>query len=292
MPNNLFCFGYGYVAKALSYELQDKGFSCVGTSRQPHPGAHVICFDENNPVSRDILWQHSHVLISISPQQNEDLVLEKHRQDLIDHPNLKWVGYLSSTSVYGDWQGQWVDESSDCRAQDPIELPRLKAENDWLSLYHEFKVPVHIFRLSGIYGPDRNMVDRVLEGVATRIDKQGQFFSRIHVEDIVQVLIASMSSINPGRTYNLADDEPCDSKTVAEFVCDQLGLPYPPLQNFETAHLSPMAQRFYKNNRRVKNQRIKEELGIHLKFPTYKEGLRAYIEAAKAKINRKSLHES
>ncbi len=279
MSKNYLCFGYGYVAQAFAQKVKCDGAAVTGTSRT---NENLLLFDVSHPIPRDILFQHTHFLISIPPKNAQDPVLKHHRQDLIDHPNLQWVGYLSSTGVYGDKQGAWVDETSDCAPSDPITQARLAAENSWAELYNEHNLPVHIFRLSGIYGPGRSMLERVLTGQAQRIDKPGQYFSRIHVEDIVQVLQASIAHPSPGQIYNLADDEPCSSKEVIEYVCDQLAISYPPLIPYEDAHLSPMAKRFYSDNRRVCNDKIKSDLGVKLKYPTYREGISSLLAEGRA----------
>jgi nucleoside-diphosphate-sugar epimerase len=268
--NRILCFGYGYVAHALAKNLKDNNFT--GTSRHPTPP--ILKFDEHTPIPRDILHKHTHVLICIPPEADGDLVLKLHRDDFLSHPHLQWIGYLSSTGVYGDKGGAWVDETSPCIPSDPITQSRFKAEQDWLQLHEIHSLPVHIFRLSGIYGPGRSMVERVLSGTAQRIDKPGQYFSRIHVDDIVQVLEESIAKPTPGHIYNVSDDEPCSSREVIEYVCDQLNRAYPPLIPFEEAHLSPMARRFYHDNRRVSNAKMKSQLGIKLKYPTYREGLK------------------
>lgn len=272
--SNYFCFGYGYVAQAFGRALQNRGESVLGTSR--NPGAHVLQFDDSHPIPATILSEQTHLLISIPPTSAGDMVLAQHRQDLLSHP-WQWIGYLSSTGVYGDYNGDWVDEEAVCHPSDPQTQARLDAEKQWLGLYEKHGVPVHIFRLSGIYGPHRSMVDRVLSGDATRIDKPGQYFSRIHVDDIVQVLLASINHPAPGQIYNLADDEPCSSRGVIEYICDQLNMVYPPLIPFEQADLSPMAHRFYQNNRRVMNTKIKRDLGVVLQYPSYREGLCAAL---------------
>jgi nucleoside-diphosphate-sugar epimerase len=273
--SRLLCFGFGYVAKALAEDVSLRNWTVTGTSRTPVSEAFsILQFDTNTPLTTKTIHEHTHILISIPPFEGDDLVFQQHRDDLLSHPNLQWVGYLSSTGVYGDKQGAWVDETSTCEPSDAITQARFKAEQQWLSLYKEYNLPVHIFRLSGIYGPGRSMVERVLAGTAQRIHKPGQYFSRIHVEDIVQVLNASMAKPSAGEIYNLADDEPCSSSELIEYVCDRLHLPYPPLIEYKDAQLSPMAARFYHDNRRVCNAKIKSQLGISLIYPTYREGLK------------------
>jgi len=185
-----------------------------------------------------------------------------------------WLGYLSTTGVYGDWNGEWVDENSELRPNNERLKRRVAAENAWR------EKGGHIFRLAGIYGPGRSAIDDVREGTARRIDKPGQVFSRIHVEDIAQAVVASMLKPSPGRIYNICDDEPAPSHEVVKFACELLGTVLPPLVPFAEAVLSPMGREFYSANRWVSNTRIKQELGITLKYPTYREGLKALVKVA------------
>lgn len=276
--NKFLFFGYGYVAKNFSNELAKSNF--IGTTRKPS-GSQFIKFDESTKINKDILYAHTHILISIPPNENEDLVLYHHTQDLIKHPNLKWIGYLSSTGIYGDKKGAWVNENSKCAPTEPTNIQRFKAEQSWLKLYSSNGLPVHIFRLSGIYGPGRNMIESVKKGTAKRIDLPGQYFSRIHVADITNILQASINLPNHGNIYNCADDYPCPSKEILEYVCDELRLPYPVLLNIEDADLSPMAKRFYASNRRVLNDKIKNELNVNLTYSTFKEGYANFLAIEK-----------
>jgi nucleoside-diphosphate-sugar epimerase len=188
------------------------------------------------------------------------------------------VGYLSTTGVYGDRDGGWVDESSALKPTGERGRRRLAAEAAWLELHRRARLPVHIFRLAGIYGPGRSALDAVRAGRAQRIDKPGQVFSRIHVADIVQVLRASMARPDPGAIYNLCDDDPAPPEAVIAFACELLGVPKSPLVPFAEARLSEMARSFYADNKRVSNRRIKEQLGVRLAYPSYKDGLRALLK--------------
>ncbi len=245
----LFCFGIGYVAKHLDPEA-------TGSWR-----------GENGELTFDpqALQESTHILISIPPNENGDIVIQEYGGIISGLKNVQWIGYLSSTSVYGDQQGGYVDETTPCMPISQRAVNRYKAEQQWLAL----GVPIHIFRLSGIYGPGRSVFD----SLTVRINKPGHVFSRIHIDDIVQVLKASMKNPNAGSIYNLADDLPAESRDVIEFACGLARKPYPPLIEFENAELSPMAKSFYMEYRRVKNDKIKNELGINLKFPTFREGL-------------------
>lgn len=185
-----------------------------------------------------------------------------------------WVGYLSTTGVYGDHQGGWVDEATPLSPSTTRGQLRVEAEAAWQSL----GLPLHIFRIAGIYGPGRGPFAKVRNGTARRIIKKNQVFSRIHVDDIAQVLAASISKPNPGAIYNLCDDDPAPPEDVIEHAAALLGLPIPPAQDFETAEMTPMARSFYAESKRVRNDRIKEELGVKLLFPDYRSGLKSLLE--------------
>lgn len=188
---------------------------------------------------------------------------------------VEWIGYLSTTGVYGDRQGGWVSEED---APDPGQARsrlRLAAERDWLVFGDAQGVRVHIFRLAGIYGPGRNVLERLRAGSARRIVKPGQVFSRVHVEDVAAVLRASVARPRAGRVYNVADDEPSSQQEVIAFAAGLLGIAPPPEEPFDAADLSPLARSFYSECRRVRNDRIKGELGVALRYPTYREGLRS-----------------
>ena len=188
---------------------------------------------------------------------------------------MKWVGYLSTSGVYGNRGGDWVDEESPLEPTTARGQRRLEAERSWLRLHSDFGLPVHLFRLAGIYGPGRNTLLNLRDGSAKRIIKPGQIFSRIHVDDIAGVLAASMAKPNPGRVYNVCDDEPCPPQEVVEYAANLLGMSVPPEIPFEQAELSPMAKSFYADSKRVSNKRIKNELGYRLFYPNYREGLGA-----------------
>jgi nucleoside-diphosphate-sugar epimerase len=274
-----FIFGFGFTAKALASKLLSQGFRIIGTSRTPdkqqnnHLGVKLIDF--NCPRIKDYLSVATHLLISIPPTSSmSELVLIKYG-DLIKKqaPYLQWIGYLSSTAVYGDHQGNWVDEDSECIPHTPTGVARLKAEQAWLSYAKANQLPLHIFRLSGIYGPERNVIQRLIHGKKHSIFKEGQVFCRIHVEDIASTLLASIKRPQPLSTYNISDDEPAPTHIIDNYAATLLHQKPLPLIPFSEAHLSTMEQEFYSNNRRVSNLKIKKELNIVLKYPSYKEGL-------------------
>ncbi len=247
----------------------------MGTSRTCH-GKNIYLY-KGGPLSQDIfnvLHKTDFLLISIPPDQNGDPLIPFIREILPNLKLLKWLGYLSSTSVYGNHQGKWVDETSKTHPTSPQGIARLKAEQQWLEFGENLSLPIHIFRLSGIYGPGRNVLEDLKAGKAQRIFKEGSVFSRIHVEDIAQALNASMKAPQPGRIYNLADNEPTPSHEVVAYGAELLGINPPPLIPFEQASLTPMGRSFYQDSKRVRNDRLLNELVPALLFPTYKEGLK------------------
>ena len=194
----------------------------------------------------------------------------------------RWLGYLSTTGVYGDHGGGWVDEETPPKPGQPRSLSRLAAERAWQAIGLEAGAAVDIFRLPGIYGPGRSAIDQVRAGTARRIDKPGQVFSRIHVEDIAGTVLMAITQAHAGAIYNVADDLPASTSDVVAFACELLGKPVPPVIPWEQAEptMSAMARSFYARTRRVRNDRIKNELGVVLRYPTYREGLRAIAAMA------------
>lgn len=287
----LFCFGYGYTADYLGHALQnnDTGWTIGGTTRDDDRRRELLArrvrariFDVQHPLvdPSTLLSRISHLLISTPPSDEGDLPFNLHAEDLIQKlPNLKWVGYFSSSNVYGNRDGGSVDETSEIRPTSQRGSRRALAERQWLSLYERYGVPVHIFRLAGIYGPGRSALDSVRAGVARRIHKEGHFFNRIHVDDIVQVLLASFDNPNPGSIYNLADDSPSSSCEVIGHACRLLGLDPPPIVPFEQADLAPITLSFYNDNKHVRNDKIKTELGVQLKYPDFRAGLEGCLQA-------------
>ena len=280
----LFCFGLGYSAHVLARRLAAEGWEVRGTTRRPEKAAaleaegfRASLFDRARPLADPAaaLGGVTHVLTSVAPDAQGDPVLDAHAADLRSLPSLAWAGYLGTTAVYGDRQGAWVDEDTPIDPTLARADRRARAEAAWLSS----GLPAHVFRLAGIYGPGRNTLLNLRDGTARRIVKPGQVFSRIHVEDIASVLAASMARPRPGRVYNVCDDEPAPPQDVVAFAASLLGVEPPPEQPYETADLSPLARTFSRDNRRVANRRIKEELGVRLAYPTYREGLRALLAA-------------
>ena len=288
MKNKLFCFGMGYTAQALARRLASAGWLIAGTSRDANArqdmagqGWEISPFDEDLPLGHfaQALAGTTHLMSSVPPGEAGDPVIALHGTDIAAMDGLQWAGYLSTTGVYGDRQGGEVDESSERIPASKRGRRRVMAEDAWLDLWREHGIPVHIFRLAGIYGPGRNALETVRQGRARRIHRPGQVFGRIHLDDIVQTLLASIEQPNPGAAYNLADDEPAPPDAVIAYACELLGVDPPPLQDFDEVKdgLSPMALSFYGESKRVSNKRIKEELGVRLKWPTYREGLKGLL---------------
>jgi nucleoside-diphosphate-sugar epimerase len=275
---HLLCFGLGYSARMLAGRLSDIGWRVTGTSRNPTE-LDCLRFERAQPLTPEAFAGVTHILVSIPPGQSGDPTLDLHGDDIAAIPGLAWLGYLSTTGVYGDRAGGWVDERSELRRSGPRGRRRVAAEAGWQALWRRRGVPVHIFRLAGIYGPGRSPFEALRAGTAKRIDKPGQVFSRIHVEDLTSVLIASIARSRPGAIYNVCDDEPAASEAVIAHAAGLLGLPAPPLVPFDDAELSPMAKSFYDDNKRVSNALIKEEIGVTLRYPNYRAGLAAILAA-------------
>jgi len=286
---SLFCFGLGYSASALAARLLADGWRVAGTSRQAAPparadGIAVFPFGRDRPLSAAgaaALADATHVLVSIPPDAVGDPVLDGCRAALAAARRLGWIGYLSTTGVYGDTGGAPVDEQSTLAPTSRRGEWRVAAERGWLALGGERGVSVQIFRLAGIYGPGRSAFDRLRTGQAQRIDRPGHRFGRIHVDDIAGVLQAALARPRPGGVYNVADDEPAEPEKVIAFAAGLLGLPPPPLVAFDEAAktMSPMALSFWQDNRVVTNRRIHAELGVRLAYPSYREGLAAILAA-------------
>ena len=275
----LLIFGHGYTASALVDHLGTEDWEIFGTTRNVDT---ADLLKENNitPLMwsddtsiKSIIKRSNCILHSIAPTEVEDPVYEKFAEDIIARSiNLSWVGYLSTTSVYGNHDGQWVDEKTPVNPSGNRGLLRVNAENTWARINN---LPLHIFRLAGIYGEGRSPLDKIRSGKAQLISKPGQFFSRIHVEDIAQVLKASIEMPNRGSIYNVCDDMPAAPDEVLAYAAKLLNYPEPPRINFEEAELSPMAKSFYSDNKRVNNHLIKNEFSLALKFPNFKAGLDA-----------------
>jgi nucleoside-diphosphate-sugar epimerase len=277
MTKVLLSLGHGYSASALARRLLPQGWHIIGTTRNAQGLARL-----NAQGVEPLLWpgdnlgpalaRATHILSSIAPGPTGDPVLAHHAAELAAS-SPAWVGYLSTTGVYGDHQGGWVDEETALTPTTDRGRQRVVAEHEWQAL----GLPLHIFRLAGIYGPSRGPFEKVRDGTARRIIKPGQVFSRVHVDDIAQVLNASISHPNPGAVYNVCDDDPAPPEDVIGYAATLLGLPLPPGIAHEDAQMTPMARSFYAESKRVRNDKIKSELGVRLIHPDYRAGLAALL---------------
>jgi nucleoside-diphosphate-sugar epimerase len=279
----LFCFGYGYTAQALVRRLSPVDLEVAGTRTRigGETGVRLAPF-RGDGASEEVRWLlagATHVLLSIPPDLEGDAVLRHHGRDLAAIPELAWIGYLSTIGVYGDWQGQWIDETTPTRPISERSLRRLEAERAWRGFARATGKRVDIFRLAGIYGPGRSVLDRLRAGTARRIVKAAQVFNRIHVEDIARVLALAMHGSLPHCLFNVSDDEPAPPQDVVAFAAELLGLPVPPAIAFAEAGLAGLAATFWAENKRVGNARLKQALGVELAYPTYREGLQALVQA-------------
>jgi nucleoside-diphosphate-sugar epimerase len=261
--NTLLSIGHGYSAAALARRLLAQGWTMLGTTRNPERAERMRAAGVE-PVLlpgslAPALARATHVLTSVAPEVGGDPILLDHADEL-RAPRPKWVGY-------------WVDEGTALTPATARGRARVEAEAAWAAL----GLPLHIFRLAGIYGPGRGPFEKVRDGTARRIIKPGQVFSRTHVEDIAQVLEASIRRPNPGAAYNVCDDDPAPPEDVIGHAAELLGLPVPPAIPYDEAEMTPMARSFYAESKRVRNDRIKDELGVRLIYPTYREGLAALL---------------
>lgn len=276
MTNTLLTFGHGYSAAALARALP--GWRILGTTRSADKAA-TLRANGTEPLiwpgtdMTEAIHSATHILLSVLPSEDGDPVFNAYAKT-IEAARPKWVGYLSTTGVYGDHGGDWTDEGTELRPSTPRGRLRVAAEAAWQSL----DLPLHIFRIAGIYGPGRGPFAKLRRGTARRIVKPGQVFSRIHVEDIAQILAASIARPNPGGIYNVCDDEPAPPQDVIAYAAELLGLPIPPDTPYDEAEFTPMARSFYAESKRCRNDRIKDELGVTLRYPTYRDGLHALLK--------------
>jgi nucleoside-diphosphate-sugar epimerase len=277
----LLSIGHGYSAQALARLLLPQGWRIIGTTRSAEKaerlrrqGIEPVVWTgaADDPALIPVLAEASHVLTSVAPDASGDPVIAAAGAALRD-AKPEWVGYLSTTGVYGDHQGGWVDEDTELLPGTQRGLWRVQAEAEWQAL----GLPLHIFRLAGIYGPGRGPFAKVRDGTARRILKPGQVFSRIHVDDIGQILAASIAQPHPGAIYNVCDNDPAPPEDVIAHAAALLGLPIPPAEDWDKAEMTPMARSFYAESKRVRNDRIKADLGVDLLYPDYRIGLAALL---------------
>ena len=286
----LFVFGLGFTGRRFAERARDRFPAIVGTVTEPEAAARlareagftVRAFGPgaDDPRIGEDLAACEALLVSAPPGAEGDPVLPRYAE-AIAASRIGWIGYLSTIGVYGDQQGAWIDETTPPAARSGRSQSRVAAEEGWLDLGARTGKAVQVFRLSGIYGPGRNPIVKVREGRSQRIVKKGQVFNRIHVDDIATTLLASLDRPRPGAIYNVADDAPTPPQVVTEHAAALTGLPLPPEIDFDTADLSSMARSFYGENKRVRNRLIREELGVELAYPTYREGLAALVADAR-----------
>jgi nucleoside-diphosphate-sugar epimerase len=285
MKTMLSILGYGYVASAFANILPKSAYTIFGTSRDSSKrnqsaAANIQFIPFNAEAISNVLATSKVLLICIPPckDSGRDIVLDIFKRDIVQHArNFEWIGYLSSTGVYGDHQGRWVTEDAICHAQDNIGKQRLAAEQAWLELYQQHHLPVHIFRLAGIYGPNRSSIDRIKAGKSSTIFKQDQVFSRTHIHDLVRVLAASLAAPTPGEIFNICDDCPAGMHEVDQYAADLLQkklkiIPY------DAASQSAMSAHFFASNKRISNAKIKKTFNIECTYPSYKQGLSAILQ--------------
>ncbi len=284
----LFCFGLGYTGRALARAQMAEGWTVAGTCRDATrraalaaDGIDAWLFDDDNPLAdaAAALAGTTHLLAAAPPGENGDGAAFLHGAAIAATESLEWIGYLSCTGIYGDHGGGWVDEDRTPNPSSVRAARRLAAEEQWLDFWWNDGVPAQVFRLAGIYGPGRGPLAALRSGTAKRIHKPGHWFSRIHLDDIVATLRASMARPNGGRIYNVCDDEPAAQADVVAFASALLGVEPPPLAAFEDAALTPLAKSFYGDNKRVRNGRIKAELGVVLAHPDYRCGLKHLLDS-------------
>ncbi len=276
--NHIVFFGFGFSAEALAQRLDRATWKVTGTSRSDEGVAAIeaqgfrgVRFDQLAAIPDDV----THIVSSVPPGDNGDPVIQKFGAELLKRAGqFQWAAYLSTTGVYGDHGGAMVDEATPLTPNTDRGARRVVAEAAWGGIA---QLPLHIFRLAGIYGPGRNALESIKDGSAKRVIKPGQIFSRIHVEDIAGVLLASINQPRAGAVYNMADDEPCPPQDVIAYAAELLGIPVPPDIPFEEAKLSPMARSFYADSKRVSNALVKSELGYSFKYPNYRAGLKALL---------------
>ena len=290
----LFIFGLGYAAgSAADYQLA-RGATITATVRSPAKArslaraemtVQVFSPDYCDPRIEDDLVNSDGLLVSVPPGEAGDPTLKAFSTIIARARRLRWIGYLSTIGVYGDRNGQWVDESTPVSPTSERSISRVKAEQSWLDLGKRSDKAVHVFRLSGIYGPGRNQLIQLANGTARRIVKPGQVFNRIHVCDIARVLDASLKQPRAGAIYNVTDNEPAPPQEVVTFAASLLGRNPPVEIAIEDANLSPMGRSFYRENKRVSNALLTHELGVELQYPTYREGLTALHLAGEGTSN-------
>ena len=284
---NLVCFGFGLAAKYFVKELLRNKYKIklITTSRSKSSNNKFLNINyknfhlDNNKFDKKIIkyiLNASHILVSIPPRNRKDLVIENFYNEISLNKKIKWLAYLSSTSVYGNHNGKWVDERSKLLSNNDTGINRIVAENEWLKLNRHHLVPTRIFRLSGIYSPERNIFLRLAREQVRYVKKSNHFFSRIHVADIAQVLSKSLIYSKPGEIYNVADNMPCSYEKTIFYACSLMRIQNPPPVSLQSLNEGKM-KNFYNDSKKVSNAKIKKDLKVKLNFPTYKEGFKEIL---------------
>lgn len=272
----LLIYGYGYTASYLAETLNTENYLIIGSSREEkkfNSDNKKVKFINNSLVNNCLLKDDiTHILVSVPPNDLGDIFIQNYRDIITKNKNIEWIGYLSATNVYGDHNGELVSESSQTKPKTKKGINRLVAEKQWLELISKFNLPIKIFRLAGIYGPNRNIKERLIKGLVKNIFKEGQFFSRIHVEDIANILNLSMNNITKNKIYNLADDFSCNLNVIIEYLCEKNSLIKPAQIDFDDMSLDYKKESFFLENNRVDNSLVKKDLLKSFKYPSFKEG--------------------
>jgi nucleoside-diphosphate-sugar epimerase len=274
MKNKLLIFGYGYVAKALYGNL--KNFKIISTSRNTGNYKLSSIIDFEYETIKKELHNTTHIISTIPPDESfGDPVLYEFTDLIKNAPCLKYICYLSATSVYGNHNRDWVGENSILNIESQRARIRRNAELEWINLGESINIPTIIMRISGIYGPGRNILDKIKDGSVQYIFKEGQIFSRIHIDDIISAIAFSLQKDTDSNIYNLSDNLPSPQHEVIQYAAKLLNIELPKPVHFEKADLSTMIREFYTSSKKVSNKKIKEQLGLKLKYPSYKEGLKS-----------------
>jgi len=272
----LLIYGYGYTASYLAETLNIENYLIIGSSREEkkfNSDNKKVKFINNSQVNNCLLKDDiTHILVSVPPNDLGDIFIQNYRDIITKNKNIEWIGYLSATNVYGDHNGELVSESSQTKPKTKKGINRLVAEKQWLELISKFNLPIKIFRLAGIYGPNRNIKERLIKGLVKNIFKEGQFFSRIHVEDIANILNLSMNNITKNKIYNLADDFSCNLNVIIEYLCEKNSLIKPAQIDFDDMSLDYKKESLFLENKRVDNSLVKKDLLKNFKYPSFKEG--------------------
>ena len=277
----IFIYGYGYTSQHLCKLLISK--KIIATSRNCekkksiNDNIELITPSESNLIIKEYSDKITHLLISVPPSDDGDLFLNNFNKDLQSLKNLKWVGYLSATSVYGDHKGEFVNENSELLTKFTRGINRKLAEDQWIDISNKYNLPLHIFRIAGIYGPHRSIIDRISLGNFINVIKDNHFFSRIYIDDLVNVINASMNKPNPISIYNVADDLPSSLNDVVRYISEKTGIIIDRKVHYSELSEDEKRESFFTENKKVNNKLIKEELGVILKYPTYIEGYNKII---------------